>query len=567
MDIETALDEFIADKTPRTLVLQGTWGRGKTHLWNNRWQHYVASSAEKKTPARRYAYVSLFGLNSISEVRVALGLASFESEPRIEERGKWSWIRQKLHKGASLSTQVDLEVPTIGLGTKQIAQVFAHSRAKDLLACFDDIERRGKDLSIRDVLGLVSDLNTQRNCSVVVILNDASLGDDQKDWDDSREKVFGKHLTFAPASDKCVSLIIPVDEMRPLLTHVRKALIDLGITNVRIVDRVRAYAEEVLAALQERQLADATWRKMGRSISILTFCHMGQGEGAPRLKFALSHGAFSSYFQEKNNVPELEKSWGRLLDNFHSFLDHALDKALTELVVQGHIESGPLVEATEEFERGALAEDAKNAFHNVWDIWRHTFQNNRDEVLREFAARFPPAASSLSANNADATFQLLRSFGAGDLANELMEEWMRHRTGERSKELHPQLLNEFEKLRDQVFIARTEEEFARAGKHLPPFGDAILKLGERQGHNPEDIDAIAAATPDQIVQFLLANNGRQLVMGVKASLELGGDAVYDKAAENVRAALSFLAARSDYESDRIKRAYGVVAGARPDEQE
>lgn len=560
MDIETALDEFIADEVPRTLILQGTWGRGKTHLWKTRWRKYYEDQVKIKLKPRRYAYVSLFGLNSISEVKVALGLASLESYPDPVPAESQSRFRRMWKGAPRLSTEVSVEIPSIGLGTKQLAQVFAHSRAKKMLACLDDIERRGKDLSIRDVLGLVSDLNSQRECSVVVILNDASLGEDQKEWDANREKVFTRHLTFAPTSSQCVSLVIPEDQPSPLLTHVRKALIDLDLTNIRIAERVRGFAQEVIDTLAGRPLHDVTQRKIARSLSILTYCHMAQGEGAPGIKFAFSYGAFSSYLRnQKEDVPEQEKSWGQLLDNFQAYLDHPLDKVLGELVVQGHVEGERLLATIDEFEHGAVSEEVKEAFHSVWDLWRLTFENNREEVVREFLARFPPAASSMSPTNADATFQLLRSFGEGAHADRLIEEWLTHRVGERSKELNPEYLNEFERLKDLTFIARTSEAFAQAGEHLPPFGDAILKLGLRQGHNPEDIEAIAAATPDEIAQFLLANTGRQLVMGVKATLEIGGSEVYDQAVERLRQALLALAARSPYEADRIRRAYNVVS--------
>ena len=564
MDIEAALDEFIADEVPRTLILQGTWGRGKTHLWKSRWRKYCEAQLKRGLPPRRYAYVSLFGLNSISEVKVALGLASLDSQPDPASQESRSWFRKVFAGTTKLSTEVSVEIPSIGVGSRQLAQVFAHSRAKKMLACLDDIERRGKDLSIRDVLGLVSDLNSQRECSVVVILNDASLGEDQQEWDTNREKVFTRHLTFAPTSGKCVSLVIPEDQTNSLLIHIRKALIDLDLTNIRIAERIRGFAQELIDALGGRQLHNATQRKIARSLSILTYCHMAQGEGAPDIKFAFSHSAFSSYFRENNeDVSEQEKSWGQLLDNFQAFLDKPIDKALRDLVVHGHVEAESVLATIDEFERSAVAEAADEAFHEAWNLWRLTLQNNREEVVREFLTRFPPAASSMNPINADATFQLLRSFGEDAHADRLIEEWLRHRVGERSKELKPEYLNEFERLKDPTFIARTTEAFTQLGERLPPFGDAILKLGLRQGHNQEDIDAIAAATPDEIAQFLLANTGRQLVMGVKATLEIGGDGVYEIAADHMRQALLALAARSQYEADRIKRVYNVVADEPP----
>ena len=54
------------------------------------------------------------------------------------------------------------------------------------LVCIDDLERRGSDLSMRDVLGLVSRLVEQKQCKVVLLLNDKEKGLD--DYEKYREK-------------------------------------------------------------------------------------------------------------------------------------------------------------------------------------------------------------------------------------------------------------------------------------------------------------------------------------------------------------------------------------------
>ena len=132
MKIEEALDEFIRDKHPRTLILQGSWGRGKTHLWNARWDSYAVQQAGANLAPRRYAYVSLFGLNSISEVNVAIGLASFENAPPETPAATPPWS-QPFKRFFAAAVRMANEIPTtpfLGVDTKQITQVIAHGRAK-----------------------------------------------------------------------------------------------------------------------------------------------------------------------------------------------------------------------------------------------------------------------------------------------------------------------------------------------------------------------------------------------------------------------------------------------------
>lgn len=566
MEIATALDEFIRSEVASTLTFQGTWGRGKTHLWNDRWNAYCAEKRAEGISPRRYAYVSLFGLNSISEVRVALGLAALENDALAVSKPKESFFRGVLAKVTRATTQISAEIPTVGVGTVQLAQIFANSRTKEILACFDDIERRGKDLSIRDVLGLVSDLNSQRGCSVVVILNDASLGEDQSEWDANREKVFSSHLTFAPSSSECVSLVFSNEMSDPLMSDLASALIKLRLTNIRIAERTRTYMHQVLAMLGESKLTAGTRQKLAHSLALICHCYFGHGEGAPTLKYAVSHGAYSSYLRSKEaTVSEQEKSWADFLDGYGFYLDDAVDKVLCDLVINGHVDAKRAIDAVEHFEQAAAHASARDDFHRVWDLWRLTFQENRDEVIGGFAKAFAPAAEFLSAQNADSSFQLLRSLGEDELVDKSIEIWLQYRVGERAVELRPESLNEFEPLRDPRFISRASEELSRIGPTIVNFGDAIMKLGARNGYNREDVESIAQASPDELVRFLLSNSGRMLGMGVKATLELGGDEINDLAASRMKESLLLLGARSPYEADRIRRIYGVVVPAPAEE--
>ena len=286
---------------------------------------------------------------------------------------------------------------------------------------------------------------------------------------------------------------------------------------------------------------------------------MAKGEGAPTLKFAASHGAFSSYLKEKQEgISKEHQEWARLLDNFGSYLDDPIDKTLLSLVINGYVDHEPLVEAVAGLEAGAADEEVKEAYGRAWNVWRNNFRDNKDEVLATFAATFPPSASSISANDADSAFQLLRSLGADDFADELMDEWMKHRVGPRVRELQPDALNLFDRLKDREFIRRTTTALAAAGRELPTIGDAYRKLGVQQGYNEEDIEAIAATSIEDIQAFLVANEGRDLVRGVKIVLELfdNGDA-YRLASASTREAVLRLADRSGYSADKFKRIYGI----------
>ncbi len=57
------------------------------------------------------------------------------------------------------------------------------------VVCIDDFERRGKNLAVRDVLGLVNTMRELRKCKVCLILNDEALEEDEGDFRKYLEKV------------------------------------------------------------------------------------------------------------------------------------------------------------------------------------------------------------------------------------------------------------------------------------------------------------------------------------------------------------------------------------------
>lgn len=65
-NVHDAITRFLTDKKPQVLCIRGAWGTGKTYTWDN----VLESLANKgKVVLASYAKVSLFGLNSIQEIK------------------------------------------------------------------------------------------------------------------------------------------------------------------------------------------------------------------------------------------------------------------------------------------------------------------------------------------------------------------------------------------------------------------------------------------------------------------------------------------------------------------
>ena len=66
---KSALRKFISTSTPEIISLQGKWGVGKTYAWQLLLKEAIRTTT---VGLPRYAYVSLFGTNSIDDVRQSI---------------------------------------------------------------------------------------------------------------------------------------------------------------------------------------------------------------------------------------------------------------------------------------------------------------------------------------------------------------------------------------------------------------------------------------------------------------------------------------------------------------
>lgn len=73
--VEAALKRFAVHNDGSAIVLKGEWGTGKTYLWNKVIQNHRISFFRKT-----YSYVSLFGLNSLPDLKRSI----FENSVSIE---------------------------------------------------------------------------------------------------------------------------------------------------------------------------------------------------------------------------------------------------------------------------------------------------------------------------------------------------------------------------------------------------------------------------------------------------------------------------------------------------
>ncbi|MNZ07839.1 hypothetical protein D3C78_246280 [compost metagenome] len=190
LDKEQRLKELLEnniknEKIGTVIAITGSWGIGKTFFWRNFLDKQLSDERIYKKDNvfnRKYAYVSLFGLESLSDLRTQI-YSCIESYHSSIEIPKWIKSLPTIFKDTRI-TQLGINAPVKLIDSLMFAQV------KDAIICFDDFERMSDKLDTKDVMGLANYLKLEKNCQVILILDEDKTETENKNkYGDYKEKL------------------------------------------------------------------------------------------------------------------------------------------------------------------------------------------------------------------------------------------------------------------------------------------------------------------------------------------------------------------------------------------
>lgn len=158
-NIEQRLTEILQRDNAVCVVLDGEWGVGKTTFWKK------FSDVKFKENS---VYVSLFGKESIQEIKQEIGIQIYKRNEYISEFSEKA-------KNLRIDKVIDEVTPKLGSALIGCISFFKKENFKDVIICFDDFERISDKINLKDVLGLISEYKEQQNCHIVMILNRSKM--------------------------------------------------------------------------------------------------------------------------------------------------------------------------------------------------------------------------------------------------------------------------------------------------------------------------------------------------------------------------------------------------------
>ena len=230
-NVEKRILKLIDTGSPCAIALTGEWGVGKTHLWKN-----FRDNNRKIFSGKKYAYVSLFGLDSLESLKLAIATeVQTETEHDSPLNIDVSRHFKKLFGfvgGGNIGASGDMRFG-INIGNKLVTNIIM-AHLKNTLVCLDDIERKSDGLPMSEIMGLVNYLKNERKCQVLMIMHDEE-SDDKDYFDKHKEKVFDDILMLNN-SLSIIRNIIVNNELLPTYESFYKTL---KVKNLRFYQRAQ----------------------------------------------------------------------------------------------------------------------------------------------------------------------------------------------------------------------------------------------------------------------------------------------------------------------------------------
>ena len=215
----------------KTIMLSGKWGSGKTHFW----QKEIEPELKEKLEDKACVYVSLYGKESLSDIKSDVYLSASGKNLLSTEVSTFGMEALSAIKDSELAVGKVLKAGK-GLIDSKKMQKGINKLKKGGVICFDDFERKSKNVDLNDLFGFISQLAINLECKVIIILNSEVFEDEEaKIFSRVKEKTISKFFYFNPTIEELFK----------------------SISDNSKYDALNDYKEDILSAIKETEELNA----------------------------------------------------------------------------------------------------------------------------------------------------------------------------------------------------------------------------------------------------------------------------------------------------------------------
>ena len=246
--LESYLVDYLINNKSRVVMLSGKWGSGKTHFWHQAKDSIESKLAKSKKP---HIYISLYGKASLKAIEDEVFIKAYNRS--IDKSSDALDSIEKLSATFSSSSAISLIEKVTGFEIKDILNMLNEQNKKNktkdakiflgnLVICFDDFERKSKDINLNELFGFITNLSLEFGANIVIILNDNVFNvEDKKVFYNVKEKTVNKFLSFEPTPKELFESLFEDERYKELEDYkadILKAIKETEELNARIYIQV-----------------------------------------------------------------------------------------------------------------------------------------------------------------------------------------------------------------------------------------------------------------------------------------------------------------------------------------
>jgi hypothetical protein len=388
----------------------------------------------------------------------------------------------------------------------------AHFFNRNSLIVIDDLERHSATLSIRDILGVLTQLKEERGCQIIIVMNEDAL---KKDTDvpyfETKEKVIDRELSFEPTVDDAIA--IGLLDCRGKNAQAAECCRKLEIANIRTIQKidvtlrqlrdVLANAKVTAPEIFDHQLQStatlAVWAYWERIIDIDELEKLGIGDTA------------SVQIDSGTKLPDkLQDMYRRLRDYGYEYSDET-DKMIIRFARTGAIDPSEMRQRVQENDAAVEKRKRGEAIRHAWDFYTKTLSPNQDEVVEALYEAHIAGIEDVSIGSLSQAVSLIRELGHPETADDLIERFLNRTSPIDRYESYPFR----ETVSDEKFVERWE----RRDKEIVDVRDidTTIQSFYTDKTNPiEDIKRLSQFTADDFYTWFLSTKHQSVLDIAKA---------------------------------------------------
>jgi hypothetical protein len=463
----------------------------------------MANKENIKLP--QYCYVSLFGINTMAELRIAL----FVKSVAVKTMGatldfsavneNWAafgnnFFKQTLSRFGSVLKTVP-HGGSVSVGLEALAPNFV----RNMLICIDDLERQ-TTLKVEDILGLISELKEEKGCKVALIFNAEKLG--AKDtYRMYKEKVIDYEVMYAPTVNEAFDLVF--EAAFPNREQVLRHIVHLGITNVRLLRKVQQVVTRIAAAVAGMHVG-VLEQSIGTAV---LFCWVAYAPGAAKPKIEDIETWNESLLSFKKNAEEdpAVLAWVTSLKEYGFIHVDDLDLAIARAVERGYVDGTGFIEVARTLDAELRGRELSEPFTAVWRRFHGSFSDDQDAFIADLHGSALRAINTIGIGDLNSTVVLLRGLKRDDRADDLVARYVdahRQTPGIFDLAHHP-----FGGTVDDAKLRATFDSIHAGSVQLPDLAESLSFMARTSSYNPEHLEALKSASVDDYQMFFLAPHG------------------------------------------------------------